>query len=325
MKQEFEQHTSSGSNPSDNMDELRDLQQKGERAAKIETMLLELEDELEETELDADERLTQLEREEADVKRIKGLGFSRFLAGISGDYYERLDQEEREAAEATIYYNQAVDRIEDIKLQIQQLKQEQADCQVAAERYHWLLKAKQKESQTKGGSPAGKIAALQEAIDLCKRNQRELQEAISAGEAAKASLLLVIQSLNSASGWGIFDMVGGGLLATLVKHSHIDEAKRQVTAAENNLRRFHTELLDTPISAQLQIDTDGFMKFADFFMDGFLFDFFMQAKINTARENVQTVTDSVQEYLLDLNELRQTELQEEERLQLQLEDLILEK
>lgn len=325
MKQEFEQHTSGGSNPSDNMDELRDLQQKGERAAKIETMLLELEDELEETELDADERLTQLEREEADVKRMKGLGFSRFLAGISGDYYERLDQEEREAAEATIYYNQAVDRIEDIKLQIQQLKQEQADCQVSAERYHWLLKAKQKESQTKGGSPAGKIAALQEAIDLCKRNQRELQEAISAGEAAKASLLLVIQSLNSASGWGIFDMVGGGLLATLVKHSHIDEAKRQVTAAENNLRRFHTELLDTPISAQLQIDTDGFMKFADFFMDGFLFDFFMQAKINTARENVQTVTDSVQEYLLDLNELRQTELQEEERLQLQLEDLILEK
>ncbi|MCE5196615.1 MAG: hypothetical protein LLG09_05745 [Negativicutes bacterium] len=323
MKQEFAQNTAADSNPADNMDELRDLKRKGERAAKIETMLLELEDELEEAEMDAEERLTQLEREEADVKNLKGLGFSRFLARISGDYYERLDQEEQQAAEAAIYYNQAVDRIEDIKLEIQQLKQEQADCQVSAERYHWLLKAKQKESQNKGGGTAGKIAALQEAIDQCKRNQRELQEAISAGEAAKASLLLVIESLNSASGWGIFDLVGGGVLTTLVKHSHIDEAKRQVAAAENNLRRFHTELLDTPVSAQLQIDTDGFMKFADFFMDGFLIDFFMQTKINTARENVQSVMDSVEEYLLDLNELRETGLQEEERLQLQLEDLIL--
>jgi len=325
MKQEFEQNATDSRNSADAMDELRDLQIKGERAAKIETMLLDLEEELEEIELEADDRLTQLEQEESDVKRMKGLGFSRFLSGITGDYYQRLDQEEREAAEATIYYNQAVDRIEDIKLQILQLKQEQTDCQASAERYHWLLKAKQKETQNKGGSAAGRIAALQEAIDLCRRNQRELQEAISAGEAAKASLLLVIQSLNSAAGWGIFDMVGGGLLATLVKHSHIDEAKRQVTAAENNLRRFHIELLDTPVSTQLQIDTGGFMKFADFFMDGFLFDFFMQTKINTARENVQTVTDSVEEYLADLNELKQTETQEEERLQLQLEDLILQK
>ena len=325
MKQEFESNVTGCRNSADDMDELRDLQSKGERAAKIETMLLDLEEELEESELEADERLMQLEAEETDVKRLKGLGFSRFLSGITGNYYERLDQEEREAAEAAIYYNQAADRIEDIKLQILQLKQEQMDCQTSADRYHWLLKDKQKKTQNKGGSAAGKMAALQEAINNCKRNQRELQEAISAGEAAKTSLLLVIQSLNSAAGWGIFDMVGGGLLATLIKHSHIDEAKRQVTAAENNLRRFHTELLDTPVYAQLQIDTDGFMKFADFFMDGFLFDFFMQTKINTARENVQTVTDEVEEYLVDLNDLKQTETQEEERLRLQLEDLILQK
>src|SRR5665647_2355280 len=129
MKQEFESNVTGCRNSADDMDELRDLQSKGERAAKIETMLLDLEEELEESELEADERLMQLEAEETDVKRLKGLGFSRFLSGITGNYYERLDQEEREAAEAAIYYNQAVDRIEDIKLQILQLKQEQMDCQ----------------------------------------------------------------------------------------------------------------------------------------------------------------------------------------------------
>lgn len=40
-------------------------------------------------------------------------------------------------------------------------------------------------------------------------NYREIQEAVAAGERALDSLRAAEKSLNSAGGWGLFDMFGG--------------------------------------------------------------------------------------------------------------------
>ena len=45
------------------------------------------------------------------------------------------------------------------------------------------------------------------------------------------SLDSVLSSLESAEGWGTWDLLGGGLISDLAKHSHIDDAKVE---AENN-------------------------------------------------------------------------------------------
>ena len=48
---------------------------------------------------------------------------------------------------------------------------------------------------------------------------RELEEAIRASEAALEKLEKAKASLESASGWGIFDIIGGGFISSAVKHS----------------------------------------------------------------------------------------------------------
>lgn len=52
------------------------------------------------------------------------------------------------------------------------------------------------------------------------------------------------------------------------------------------MREFKTELADVNMTLDIQIDTDGFAKFADFFFDGLFADLNMQNRISSSKESV---------------------------------------
>ena len=53
--------------------------------------------------------------------------------------------------------------------------------------------------------------------------KQELLQAIQAGERAIASLRRAEKALGSAKNWGLFDLLGGGLFADLMKHGKIKD------------------------------------------------------------------------------------------------------
>ena len=57
---------------------------------------------------------------------------------------------------------------------------------------------------------------------------RETEEAIGAGQEAHRQAQQVLDSLRSARGWGIYDLLGGGMLSGLMKHSRMDRAQQQL-------------------------------------------------------------------------------------------------
>ena len=61
---------------------------------------------------------------------------------------------------------------------------------------------------------------------------KELREAIAAADFALDSLCRARDSLNSARNWGIFDIVGGGLISTLIKRSKMSDASAEMEAAK---------------------------------------------------------------------------------------------
>lgn len=73
---------------------------------------------------------------------------------------------------------------------------------------------------------------------------REIDEAIRAGERALDSLREAKNQLNSARNWGIYDMIGGGLISSMIKHSKIDQANEWMDQANRDLRCFAKELRD---------------------------------------------------------------------------------
>lgn len=109
--------------------------------------------------------------------------------------------------------------------------------------------------------------------------EKEKREAINAGNRALNSLRTARENLSSAKNWGLADMFGGGFFTTMLKHSKMEQAKY-------DLRNFSKELNDVNMSCNLNIETDDFLSFADYFFDGFVVDWMVQDRINTARRQV---------------------------------------
>ena len=130
--------------------------------------------------------------------------------------------------------------------------------------------------------------------------RREINEAVQAGERALKSLIAAEVKLSSARNWGIFDMLGGGLITDIIKHSKINDASSYLETAKTDLRRFQKELSDIPDYEELRVDIGSFLSFADFFFDGLLVDYMVQSGINGTRNKVETAIRKVEGLLAEL-------------------------
>ena len=123
--------------------------------------------------------------------------------------------------------------------------------------------------------------------------EREIREAIQAGESALISLKKAEEKLNRASNWGLWDMLGGGLISGIAKHNKVNEATTYLDEAKRNLTAFKKELSDVNGIYNLQLEMGDFLSFADFFFDGFIADYLVQTKINDAKQQVRQAINSI--------------------------------
>ena len=129
---------------------------------------------------------------------------------------------------------------------------------------------------------------------------KEIREAIRAGERALDSLKEANRQLNSAGNWGLVDIFGGNTISGLMKHMKVNNASRCVDDARRDLATFRDELGDIRDMENLNIDIDGFLTFADFFFDGFVADIFVQSKIRKGQQQVREAIRRVEDILSTL-------------------------
>ena len=131
--------------------------------------------------------------------------------------------------------------------------------------------------------------------------KREIKEAKDAGNRALTSLESALKQLESASSWGLFDMLGGGLISGMMKHSRLDDASEYMEQAKYELQCFQKELLDLSIPEDFGIHIGSFLTFADFFFDGIIADWMVQSKISDARLQVEQAIEKIQVIMQDLD------------------------
>ncbi len=131
---------------------------------------------------------------------------------------------------------------------------------------------------------------------------KELKEAVVAGQRALSLLEQTRDCLNSAGNWGIWDMLGGGILSTFLKQSKMKDAERLLQEARSALQCFQRELMDVDTIAEFHIETGDFLSFADYFFDGLIVDWLVQSRIGEARKQVE---DAICKVRYILNQLRQ--------------------
>ena len=138
---------------------------------------------------------------------------------------------------------------------------------------------------------------------MAQMDQRELREAIQAGEAALRSLERAKEKMGSAKNWGIFDMMGGGLFSSLFKHSKIDRASADIEEAKRQLAVFKRELEDVSISEDFSVGIGDGLRFIDTFLDNVFADVVVQSRINSAIERLDKVSGQVRGILTKLYSL----------------------
>ena len=172
---------------------------------------------------------------------------------------------------------------------------------------------------------AEKLTALTEQELLCKQLIIEIQEAIDAGARARSTLTDAGYVLNEASNYSIWDtFLGGGLIATALKHEKLDESNSQLHVAQIALQRFSNELLDIKDLRQeaIKIEPDGFVKFTDFFFDNIFTDWSIHSKITTSLNQISRVQDDVRNTLNELEQKLTLTIQKEAEILRQKEEIL---
>lgn len=116
--------------------------------------------------------------------------------------------------------------------------------------------------------------------ERCMNMDKEIMEAITAADLALESLNEAKKDLSKAAGWGVWDMLGGGLFGTFMKHSRMDDARHAMEMARTRMRGLKSELMDVNLPEDLKLDIGDFLTFADYFFDGIIADWMVQSKIN---------------------------------------------
>ena len=138
---------------------------------------------------------------------------------------------------------------------------------------------------------------------------KEIEEALTAGHSVLSGLDQVIDNLQQARNWGTWDMLGGGLISSLVKHDRIDDARDSVEHVQVELLRFKRELADVHQSSEIRVDITSLERFADLFLDGLIIDWVVQSKINQSLEEAVKMRFHIVDIVDTLNNRKLSALQ----------------
>jgi len=232
------------------------------------------------------------------LDKLEGFSFMNMIRTWTGQQDELRAEKIDKAAVLELKINEAKKMQEDLTIDLAQAESKltqinEQHLQVALNR----LNAKKKGYlQIHEPEQAKKLEQLAHEEIVTKQLIIELKEAEEAGENALTKLGQAAASLHSANGFSTWDtFLGGGLIATHLKHDALNQSENYLHDAQIALQRFHNELLDIHdlSTKSLHVETDGFVKFADYFFDDIFSAWSVHSKISTAREQVSRVQDDV--------------------------------
>ncbi len=266
-----------------------------------------------------------LHKESEDVRRLEGASLSAWFYQILGSKENRLDKEQQEMLAANLKYENCRRRVSGLEQDVADLQARLSSLGSSGDlrfRYNRLLTEKERLLIAEDSPAARRLNDLDGELGKLRSSKRELDEAVQAGQQAQSGLDQAVEALESASGLGTLDVLGGGLIVDMMKHSRLDEANEAVQRVQPLLQRFERELADVGGAAGLSVDTGGLTSFADMFMDGLLFDLLMQSKINDSLKAAQMMDRKVRDLLSHLQQQQAQAAQQVQDLETERQRLL---
>lgn len=284
-------------------EQLQKLQKKVSQEKSVEAKLRELKSQKDELNSRVYVFKKTMKNEQADVERLERTSLSSVFYTMIGRKDEMLDKEKAEAYAAKVKYDAAVEELRLIEEDLHRMETQLCDIIACKKEYDFLLEEKREAIKAVNSIEAERIFQIEEKIAEQKNHQKEIKEAVSAGTRALGTAVSILSDLDSAQNWGTYDLVNGGLIAGMAKHSYLDEAQNKVITLQSQLRKFKTELTDITIQADMKVNVDGFLRFADYFYDGLFSDWAVLDRIGQSKSSVHSVKTKIENVLSKLDRM----------------------
>ena len=112
------------------------------------------------------------------------------------------------------------------------------------------------------------------------------------------------RQLTSARNWGFLDVLGGGLITDLIKHSKLSNAKVYMDRVNYLMQELQKVLGSISIPADYRMNVGGFATFADFFFDSGIVDVYMTAQIMNSLSEVRRLKEKCYDLKSRLSNMR---------------------
>ena len=133
----------------------------------------------------------------------------------------------------------------------------------------------------------------------------EINEAIEAGQDAQMRLHRIQETLRSAKGWGIYDLLGGGLISGMMKRIRMEKAQQQIDELRGSLERFNSELKDVQVQCSASAELSEWLNITDLVFDDPLSDWLSLSKIKDAKAEIDRTAEEVTALLAKLEGSRE--------------------
>ena len=261
-------------------------------------------------------------REQKDVDKLEKSGLTSFFYEVIGKKDEKLDKEKQEAYEAALKYNTVAGELENVEREITGLQDYVRELPLYEVKLRKAIEEKKEWLKENNPDKESDILKLESEIAYLESQLKEVREAIDAGKSARISARNAKEKLGSAKNWGVYDLVGGGMISGLAKHSALDEAQNHINNLQMNLRRFQTELADININGNVEVGVGNFCRFADIFWDNIFVDWAVLDKINNSLDSITSVERKITDTLSGLETMKTHINDEVENKKKELEELV---
>ena len=304
--------------------ELLRLQQKVALKKQLEAKLNDLRDQRKVYDKRVIELRVVYQSEQEDVEKLEGKSLANYFFQVIGKLDDKRTEERKEAAAARVKLDAAERELAGVDSEIQEIRSQLSGLYGCENAYASAMQKKRAEVKTSGTLAGGEILELEGSIAFLESQKREICEALSAGRDALRAADDVLSELKSAQDWNTWDIIGGGgILTHMVKHGHLDDAQSKVMALQGMLRKFKTELADINIQANMQVNVDGFLRFADYFFDGLFADWAVGNRISESQSSVVSVRYKIEHAMNKLTGMDQAADRQIEALKAKIEELVI--
>ena len=242
-----------------------------------------------------------MEKEQLDVEKMSQTSLKTLFYKCLGTHDKQVAKEKEEALAAALKYESCKKSVDELTDKLSQLTKRHYEMSKVQDKLDALYEEKRRVMASFNMPEYAKIGQLEKEMSFIRREIKELKEAITPGNMAINTLNEAIELLDSAGDWGTWDLLGGGLVADMMKHDKIDKAKQAILNAQTYVQRLQVELQDVNMSLDGSIQITGGAVFADFFFDGLIADWYMQSKISQSRENVVATCGKIRKIVSTLS------------------------